>query len=183
MLTACAAPVVAARPEPAHADGVGHALCRLGFTEIAMRTLATGHHQVEARLNGRPAIFIVDTGANVTVVDSAVAAEFGVGPSRPFPGRALGMGGATTAQLAPIRTLQIGPVQIRLSRVATSDLGQVLNVLRPVAGKPIHGIIGQDVLSEHRAVVDVARAALYLIAADRDPAPVPRERCAAHASS
>ena len=49
--------------------------------------------------------------------------------------------------------------------------------MEPLAGGAVHGLIGQDVLNEHRAVIDVARPLLYLIEADEEPEPVPARRC------
>lgn len=60
----------------------------------------------------------------------------------------------------------------------TTDLSQLTRMLTPFSGA-VHGIIGQDVMKEHRAVVDVGGPAVHLIEADRDPAPVPAERCGA----
>lgn len=43
-------------------------------------------------------------------------------------------------------------------------------------GRPL-GVIGQDVLDEHRASIAVAGPMLDLMEDDRDPALVPAERC------
>lgn len=58
---------------PQEAGSIDQALCLLGFTGIALQELVTGHQVVEARLNGRPATFVVDTGANVSVLNAARA--------------------------------------------------------------------------------------------------------------
>ena len=76
-----------------------------------------------------------------------------------------------------IDALALGTVPIRRSRMMVADLHQLTSLLGPMSGGTIHGIIGQDVMTEHRAVIDVAGPILYLIGADQDPAPVPRERC------
>jgi hypothetical protein len=171
------APSEAAPAFAGQVRSVDHALCLLDFTGIRLQTLPTGHHTVDVVLNGKPATFIIDSGANVTILNSTFVKEFGVGPATSFPGPALGAGGAMSAQLVGIKQLRIGGVPIRIDRIAAADLGRVLDLLRPGAGKPIHGIIGQDVLVEHRAVLDVARASLYLIAEDYEPAAVAPTRC------
>ena len=145
--------------EPQKAGSIDQAMCQLGFTAVPMRELLTGHHLVEARLNGKPASFVVDTGANRTVLHAPFAGEFGL------TGKPIGMGGA------------IGGVAIRQSRIMMTDLGQVTNLLSPISGSKVYGIIGQDVLKEHRAVIDVAKPLLYLVPEDKDPAPVALERC------
>lgn len=180
-LAGCEAPAPAPpapdyRPE--EAGTVDHALCLLGFTAIPLgEARTTGHHLVTATVNGREGVFILDTGANVSVIDSDHAADFGLSAGRPSPGGAVVLGGPRPARQVAIESLSLGPVSIRQRRMIVTDLGPMGDALAPLAGGAIHGLIGQDVLKEHRAVIDVERPLLYLIEADRDPAPVPAERC------
>ena len=153
-------------------------MCLLGFTGVELRELMTGHHLVVAKLNGRDATFVLDTGANATVVDAGSADAFGLSKSLALPVAAVGLGGAMKASQARLESLRIGDTPIRRNRIMVADLSQLTNLLGPMSGGSIHGIIGQDVMAEHRAVIDVARPLLYLMEADREPAPVPAERCA-----
>ena len=164
------------RPEAA--GTVDHALCLLGFTAIPLKRLGTGHQIVEARLNGHAGNFVLDTGANVSVLHAPLAPEFELSGKSTGTGGAVGLGGAMRAARMPIRSLSLGPVAIRQRHIMTADLSQVVNVLGPIAGTRIVGVIGEDVMREHRAVVDVSKPILHLIAEDRDPAPVEAARCA-----
>jgi predicted aspartyl protease len=163
--------------EPQKAGSIDQAMCQLGFTAVPLRELLTGHHLVEARLNGKPASFVVDTGANRTVLHAPFAGEFGLTGKPIGMGGAIGVGGAVKASQAPVESLAVGGVAIRRTRIMMTDLGQVTNLLSPISGSKVYGIIGQDVLKEHRAVIDVAKPILYLVREDKDPAPVPLERC------
>jgi hypothetical protein len=87
------------------------------------------------------------------------------------------VGGGGQARRSPLESFRVGDVQIRQNRVVTADLGQLLRTLEQVSGTTVYGIVGQDVLNEHRAIIDVARPMLYLIEGDREPAPVPADRC------
>lgn len=175
-----AAPVPDYRP--GEAGTVDHALCLLGFTAIPLRTVPTGHHLVEATINKVRGNFVLDTGANVTVVDLAKADRFGIDP---IDADGFGLGASvrappgTQARLARIDSFAIERLTIRQKRVVTADIGQLLAPLGKSAGTDVAGIIGQDVLTEHRAIIDVARPMLYLMALDRAPAPVAAERCRA----
>lgn len=164
------------RPEVA--GTVDHALCLLGFTAVPLRELITGHHLVEVTLNGRRGMFILDTGANASVLHAPFAAEFGISATARHPAAAIGIGGGQRAGQARIENLEIGPVAIRQSRIMTADLTQAVRLLGPLSGGKIYGIVGQDVMKEHRAVIDVAKPILYLMEADENPAPVPAENCA-----
>jgi hypothetical protein len=185
-LSACDA-VIAPQPKvdyrPEEAGTVDHALCLLGFTAIPLRTAAsTGHHLVEARLNGRDGLFVLDTGANVSVIDDDHVATFGLGGSAVRRGAGVAIGGAVPARQVAIEGLELGGVPVRQRRMVVADVGNLMAAMRPLAGGAVHGLIGQDVLNEHRAVIDMEGPLLYLIEADRDPAPVPAERCRASGS-
>ncbi len=66
---------------PGEAGTVDHALCLLGFTAVPVREISTGHHLVQAAINGRRGEFVLDTGANMTVIDTAHLANFGLSPN------------------------------------------------------------------------------------------------------
>jgi len=178
LLSACTGPL-SGTPDPqlAGTRDVAGALCRLGFRAVPLRTLPTGHHLVEVQLNGRPGTFVLDTGAGGTVLHQAFAEQFGVTGTALSQGGAIGLGGSQSVSRFAIQNFTIGPVSTRLSRVSTLNLGQVVNALTPIAGRQVHGVAGQDVLSQHRAVIDVRAPAVYLMESDADPAPVPPERC------
>ena len=179
LLSACRQPSSAPAPDyrPGEAGTADHALCLLGFTALPVREVSTGHHLIEATINGREGEFVLDTGANMTVIDLAHVDRFGISPTSGAVGGALGVGGGGQARRSPIDSFRIGAVEVRQRRVVTADLGQLLRSLGRVSGTTVYGIVGQDVLKEHRAIIDVARPMLYLMAEDRDPAPVAAERC------
>lgn len=142
-----------------------------------MIEITTGHHLVEATINGKTGEFILDTGANMTVIDHRFAGEFGVTPGSGGLGGAIGVGGGGRASRAAIDGFSVGPIAVRQNRIVMADLGQLLQSLSRMSGTTVYGIVGQDVLNEHRAIIDVSRPMLYMMDADRDPAPVPAERC------
>ncbi|HEX8309574.1 MAG TPA: retropepsin-like aspartic protease [Allosphingosinicella sp.] len=163
---------------PEKAGTVDHALCLLGFTAIPLREArGTGHHLVTAAVNGKEGVFILDTGANLSVIDSDHSAHFGIAAGKGRAGGATGVGGSNLARQVSIDSLAFGRVPLRQRRMVVTDLGSIGDALAPLSGGAVHGIIGQDVLKEHRAVIDVERPLLYLIEADEDPRPVPAGRC------
>lgn len=175
LVAACEAPSgPTVEYRPGEAGTVDHALCLLGFAAVPVREVNPGHHLVEATINGRTGNFVLDTGANVSVIDVSQAERFGVSAGRGGPGSARQIG---------IDSFEIGPITVRQDSVVTADLGQLLGALGKVAGAEVAGIVGQDVMNEHRAIIDVSGSVLYLMEEDRDPAPVPAERCAAEGAS
>ncbi|MBA3510759.1 retropepsin-like aspartic protease [Sphingomonas sp.] len=163
---------------PEEAGTVDHAMCLLGFEAVPLREVATGHHLVQAKINGRSGSFVLDTGANVTVVENSHLRHFDISGSQGGLGRAVGgMAGGMRARQVAIDGLKIGSIKTRQARIVTTDLGQLLSMLGQVSGTTVYGLVGQDVLKEHRAIVDVAKPMLYLIPQDRDPAPVAAAKC------
>lgn len=144
------------------AGPVGQALCELGYTAIPMARLPSGHHQAQVVLNGVPAIFLVDTGANVTALHAPLASRHGLSEIG-IPAGVAGIGGVAQARLVPIDSLVVGDMPIRLRRIATTDL-PILSMMPSVRGTrdSIDGILGQDVLREHRAIIDVHQHQLFL---------------------
>jgi clan AA aspartic protease (TIGR02281 family) len=179
LLTACqqlaTKPPAVYRPE--EAGTVDHAMCLLGFEGIPLRELATGHHLIDVTLNGQKATFVLDTGANKSVLHAPYAERLGIGEGAAVPGAAIGLGGAMKARQVEIERMEIGGLPIRQSRIMSADLSQLTRFLGPLSGSTIYGLIGQDVMKEHRAVIDVAKPILYLVEADEDPAPVSADRC------
>lgn len=165
---------------PQEAGTVDQAMCLLGFTGIPLRKAPTGHDLIDVELNGVIGVFVLDTGANVSVIDARHVEAFGLAPSASaLPARGYGLGGGQNIRMARVESMRVGELAIRIGRIAVADVSHVAAVLGPLAGGTVYGIIGQDVMREHRAVVDVARPILYLMEAGRDPAPVPLETCTA----
>jgi predicted aspartyl protease len=176
---ACAQPEPAPAYDPTKSGTVAHALCLLGYTGVPLRQLATGHHVVDVTLNGRRAAFVLDTGANGTVIDSALAARFGANGRPVASGPAVGIGGSRQAVQVRIESFTIGGMPTRQRTIMVSDLSGFTGVMEQMGGERVQGIVGQDLMREHRAVVDVKGRVAYFIQADREPAPVDAARCRA----
>ena len=154
---------VAAETSAGRAANVGAALCRMGFSAIPMRALASGHHVVEVSLNGKPATFVVDTGAGATAIHAPYASTLLGQASATARGQAIGAGGTTALSSYQVEALSIGGTATDLRQIYALDLTSVVKALEPLAGGPVHGIIGQDVMRAQHGVVDVQQSVLYLM--------------------
>jgi predicted aspartyl protease len=148
------------------APTVGAALCSMGFSAIPMRALASGHHLVDVTLDGKPATFVVDTGAGATVLHAPYAASFLGQAAATQRGQAIGAGGSIALSAYPITGLSIGGTATGLRQIYALDLGSVVKALDPIAGRPVNGVIGQDVMRAQHAIVDVRQSVLYLMPVD-----------------
>jgi predicted aspartyl protease len=102
---------------------------------------------VKVEVNGRPAVLIVDTGANQTIISSELGdmrprtLESAVSPSK-------GSGWSGTGVFATA-TLRVGPISWRNHRVVVMDTHH----LSKSFGQTIDGLLGMDFFKEFEVVV------------------------------
>ncbi|MDW8290155.1 MAG: retropepsin-like aspartic protease, partial [Armatimonadota bacterium] len=111
---------------------------------------------VEAKLNGRDYVMMLDTGAAITVVDQNAAKELKLPAGESL--NLLGASGQGTASVATLDRLQLGGVTLRGVQVAVTDLG----LIRLVGGSRFGGILGFNVLNRFRVTVDYYRRTVTL---------------------
>ena len=163
LLAGCGTAPMAARTGVDPLPAVETALCGMGFSAVAMRALPSGHHIVDVTLNGKSATFVVDTGAGATVLHAPYAASFLGQATKTERGQAIGAGGSLALSAYPISGLSIGGTATDLKQIFALDLGSVVKALDPIAGKPVHGVVGQDVMRAQHGIVDVRQSMLYLM--------------------
>lgn len=110
---------------------------------------------------GRPAMMIVDTGAEQTTIDSTFAKQLAL-PGAGRPSTASTIGCSTKSQPVTAADWSVGGVPIpvhTLSAIPLSDHGK----LTKIGGKPIVGLLGSDVLSTFgTATIDFLHKQLVL---------------------
>jgi len=133
-----------------------------GFVAVPLHVNAVGHFEVEAEVNGQPARLLVDTGASHTVFATPSAERLGLHRT-PSSARAGGVGSSDHATESTfVDALRLGAVLLRDVAAWTFDLAHVNRALAARGGQPVDGAVGGDVLRPAEAVIDYARATLYL---------------------
>ena len=154
-------------PSPDHID-LATFLSTHGYVAVPLTVNAVGHFELEAEVNGQPARMLLDTGASHTIFATPSAQRLGL-QTTPSAERAGGVGSSDHAtETTIVDELRIGAVRLRQVTVWTFDLGHVNRALAAQGGAPVDGALGGDVLRPAEAVIDYARATLYLRPADRD---------------
>lgn len=106
--------------------------------------------------DGAPRWFILDTGAQPTLVDERVATSAGIPVT--YSTSTTGAGGRTTRiGFARDITLTVGSIPLALQRVTVAPLD---SVLAPSTGRPIPGIVGSRFFMEHVVEIDVGRGTI-----------------------
>ncbi len=113
---------------------------------------------VPVSINGRDSVdLILDTGATLTCVDTALVRELALPEQRRVFGAAVGVGGAGAVRLHAVDSLRIGGAVVRGLSVCALDL----QALRAV-GRDIRGLLGLNALREFHVTLDFERQVLRL---------------------
>jgi predicted aspartyl protease len=132
------------------------------YKKINFKVSKTQHLLVKATINGILGNFILDTGASNSCVGFESIDYFNLtaGKSKTKASGAGATGMFT--QLAKNNALQIGRWKTDEFHLVIFDLSHVNEALQQYKAKPVHGIIGADILLEGKAIIDYYNHCLYL---------------------
>jgi predicted aspartyl protease len=132
------------------------------YKKINFKVSKTQHLLFKATINGISGNFILDTGASNSCVGFESIDHFNLkaGKSKTKASGAGATGMFT--QLAKNNTLQIGRWKTDDFHLVIFDLSHVNEALQQYKAKPVHGIIGADILLEGKAIIDYYNHCLYL---------------------
>jgi hypothetical protein len=132
------------------------------FVLIPFTREKSHHITVVGRLAGRPARFIVDTGAGGTILDSNAVSGFKLKLSS--ASRKAGGVGSAAMRMNYVARHDLTLLDLDLSgtKLLTLDLSHVNAGLNKAKVEPVVGVIGADVLWRHDAVIDYSRGLLLL---------------------
>ena len=136
-----------------------------GYVGVPLHVNAVGHFELAAEVNGHAARLVLDTGASHTALAAHSAVRFGL-QTTPSDDRAASVGASdhvtATTVVTVVTELRLGDARLRDVAVRTFDLGNVNWALEARGATPIDGALGGDMLRPAEAVIDYARATLYL---------------------
>jgi len=122
------------------------------------------HVRLKVNINGKPAHFILDTGASRTVFDKNAVEKFL--PESNI--EAIDMAGSSASsndlqfQITTVKELEIGSLKIKKYRCVIMDLTHV-NMAYEMANRPkVHGILGGDILKKYKAKINYETKTLTL---------------------
>jgi len=132
------------------------------YKKINFKVSKTQHLLIKATINGINGNFILDTGASNSCVgfEGIEKFELKAGKSKTKASGAGATGMLT--QLAKNNSLKIGRWKTEGLHLIIFDMAHVNEALRQYRAKPVHGIIGADILLEGKAIIDYYNHCLYL---------------------
>ncbi|GAA4047578.1 retropepsin-like aspartic protease [Flavobacterium chungnamense] len=132
------------------------------YKKIAFKVSKTQHLLIKASINGVKGNFILDTGASNSCVGFE-SVELFLLTAKKSKTRATGAGATGMfTQIAKNNTLQLGRWKETEFSLVVFDLSHVNEALQQYKAKPVHGIIGADILLQGKAIIDYYNHCLYL---------------------
>lgn len=137
-------------------------LKKSNYKKLNFKVSKTQHLLIKAKINGVTGNFILDTGASNSCVgfDGIDYFNLTAGKSKTKASGAGATGMKT--QLAKNNSLKIGRWKTDEFHLVIFDMTHVNEALQQHKAKPVHGIIGADILLEGKAIIDYYNHCLYL---------------------
>jgi predicted aspartyl protease len=133
------------------------------YRKVKFKITKTQHLLIKAKINGVTGNFILDTGASNSCVGFESVDLFLL-EAKKSKTKAAGAGATGMfTQLALKNQLQLGSWKDITFDIVIFDLSHVNEALLQHKAKPVHGIIGADVLMKGKAIVDYYNHYLYLL--------------------
>ncbi|GGF00743.1 retropepsin-like aspartic protease [Flavobacterium limi] len=132
------------------------------YKKIKFKIIKTQHLLIKVKINGVSGNFILDTGASNSCVGYESIERFEL-VTKKSKTKAAGAGGTgMKTQISKNNSMQIGSWKNNDFGIVIFDLSHVNEALTQYKAKPVHGIIGADVLLEGKAIIDYYNHYLYL---------------------
>ncbi|SHM43075.1 retropepsin-like aspartic protease [Flavobacterium xanthum] len=133
------------------------------YKKVKFKITKTQHLLIRAKINGVVGNFILDTGASNSCVGFESIDLFLL-EAKKSKTKASGAGASgMITQLALKNQLQLGSWKDTNFELVIFDLSHVNEALVQHKSKPVHGIIGADILMKGKAIVDYYNHYLYLL--------------------
>ena len=120
------------------------------------------HLMIKAKINGKPANLIIDTGASKTVLDRTRVSKYV--KEKDFISHdklSSGLGTNTMeSQMTILKKLSIGDLVINDYTTVLLDLSHVNSSYQQIGLKPVEGVLGSDILLLYNAVIDYEKKIL-----------------------
>lgn len=132
------------------------------YLKVKFKVTNTNHLVIKAKINGVSGSFILDTGASNSCVGFDVVGQFKL---HAIDSQTLAAGAGATNMITQIshnNELNLGRWKNPDFELVIFDLTHVNQALQQHKSKPVHGIIGADILIKSDAIIDYEQNVLFL---------------------
>jgi hypothetical protein len=147
-------------------------------TKLPLKVLkidADGFHiSVTAKINGKSAHLVVDTGASRTVFDKErIKKYFKKEAITDIEKLSTGLGtNSMQSQVTTLEKFEIAKIVLSEYTAVLLDLSHVITSYQSIGLKPVEGVIGSDILKKFKAIIDFRTNTMTL----EVPAKKPRKK-------
>ncbi|OIQ21834.1 MAG: acid protease [Flavobacterium sp. MedPE-SWcel] len=133
-----------------------------GYKRIKFKISKTQHLLIKAKINGVVGDFILDTGASNSCIGFDSIEHFNL-ITADSDTKAAGAGGVgMLTQTSSQNTLKMSWWTDKNFSLVIFDMSHVNLALQQYKAKPVHGIIGADILLKGKAIIDYYNNCFYL---------------------
>ena len=134
-----------------------------GLHEVVLHQVAGLVMTLDARVNGEPVRFLLDTGCVWSSLDKMASDRLRLDKGSTFE-RVSGIGriGATRVSGAKLKSLELGDVKLRNVAIGVEDLSGWGVGVESRSLTNVHGLLGADTRARNGALIDCARHKLWL---------------------
>ena len=137
-------------------------LTKDGYVRLEMKKIPSGHLHLFGQLNGVDGNFILDTGAGATVIEEKNKEKFHMQTEKSDE-QATGAGGTgMQMQTSDNNNLKIEELELNELNLMLMNLDHVNNAFESMGLEKIDGVIGADLLTNNKAIIDYSNLILYL---------------------
>lgn len=137
-------------------------LTKDGYVRLEMKKIPSGHLHLFGQLNGVNGNFILDTGAGATVIEEKNKEKFHLQTEKSDK-QATGAGGTgMQMQTSDKNNLKIEKFELNELNLMLMNLDHVNNAFESMGLEKIDGVIGADILTNNKAIIDYSNLILYL---------------------
>ncbi|MFK7951795.1 MAG: retropepsin-like aspartic protease [Ekhidna sp.] len=132
------------------------------YVKLELKKMSSGHLHIFGKLNGVNGNFILDTGAGATVIEEKNKEKFHM-QTKESKEQATGAGGTgMQMQNSEKNNLKIEKLELKEINLMLMNLDHVNNAFESMGLEKIDGVIGADILTVNKAIIDYSNLVLYL---------------------
>ena len=131
-----------------------------GYDVVPMFKTKTGHITVTLQVNGKPCVFLIDTGGGATLIDLSKKDKYDL---KVFGTKDYAAGIGSVSRL--VRTsamLQVNDHEEKNDSLYLMDISYTNTEFKRNRSRTVDGILGSDFLDSHQAIIDYANSKIYL---------------------
>lgn len=98
-----------------------------GMREVILQRNKFGHYVTSGTINGKPVVFMLDTGATGVAIPAAIASRLGIERGRAFPTQTAN--GMSTSYAAILESVSVGDIELRDVRAGITPGLQTSEIL------------------------------------------------------